>query len=74
MRNAMINPNVTVIKTLIYKSENDDYYGEYGCELQFSDGTSLKYALDKYPDLDDVPCGIYEWTGKDFIQIENWEA
>jgi len=70
----LVNPGMIVSKVVFTKKIAQTFSG-YGisCKIEFYQGPSISYDIEHHIDLfeDSYQIGIYEWDGKEFIQIEN---
>lgn len=72
----LVSPGQIVTKITLTKKDAQTFSGyAIKCKVDFFEGPSISYDIEHHIDLFDekYPKGIYEWNGKNFIEIENWE-
>lgn len=75
MKPYRLSPGLPIETITITKTDNinDTDVEGYEVKIKFLNGETvecIEYTIDE---LEDKPYGIYEFDGKEFIQIENWD-
>lgn len=72
---TMIAPGDIITKVIIMKNDNinDEGIDGYEVTLKTYSKKEITYITDTIDELEDSPRGIYEYDGKEYKIIENWD-
>jgi hypothetical protein len=71
----MVAPGDIITKVIItkYDNINDEGIDGYEVEIHTYSNKKIGYILDIIEELEDSPRGIYDYDGKKYKIIENWD-